>query len=454
MGTVKTFFQSDTGRGMVVMPLELPQRTSSRQNPLAGAFVALLLFMLIYCSRLQDWVPGLSHVPLAKFAGIVALVALVFSLRYIRQRLPMEVVLLFLLVGQMFLASAMSPVWRGGAFQQTLDFAKVLIVVIVMNVAVTSPKRLRGLMLIQAASVAMIAAVSVWKGSLIAGRLEGTLSGSYADPNDLALAIIISLPLCLALLFLSRSRVWKMTWAAAMLVMVYCVFLTGSRGGFLSFMVVAAVCLWTFAIRGRRRYLLVLTVAGGLLLWLLSSGTVVERLAGTFSRGEDTSASYSSAQQRQELLVRSIDVTVQHPLFGVGPGNFPAVSGSWHTTHNSFTLMSSEGGIPAFILYVLILWCGFSNLRATRQLLRGQAESSVLAQALYASLAGYVVGSFFLSVSYQFFPYILVAYTTVLFSMTVKSSARSKAQVAVCQAEPLVDASMGEHATVTNSASW
>lgn len=453
MGTVKTIFRSDADSAWDVMVTESKpsRRLSSQQKPLAGAFVALLLFMIIYCSRLQDWVPGLSNVPLAKFAGIVALFALVFSLRHIRQRLPREVVFLVVLVGQLFIASAMSPVWAGGAFQTTLDFAKVLIVVIVMAVAVNSPRRLHLLILVQAACVAMIAAVAVWKGSLIGGRLEGMFSGNYADPNDLALAVSISLPLCLALLLLSRNRFWKAVWIAAMVVMIYSVLLTGSRGGFLSLIVVVAVSLWTLAIRGRRRYLLALTALGGLLLWPLASATVVGRIKGTFSPAEDTSAAYASAQQRQQLLLRSIEVTEQHPLFGVGPGNFDTISGNWHTTHNSYTLMSSEGGVPAFILYVLILWCGFANLRATKQLIWGQTKSSLLAYALHASLVGYVVGSFFLSVSYQFFPYILVAYTTALFSISASSAAESQKLQAVRQVEPDKElVRQSEHTTVVH----
>ncbi len=109
-----------------------------------------------------------------------------------------------------------------------------------------------------------------------------------------------------------------------------------------------------------------------------------------------------------------------------GPGNFEQVSGQWHTTHNSLTLMSSEGGVPAMILYCLILWCGFKNLGATRRLVRGQRASRVLAGALLASLAGYAVGSLFLSEAYMFLPYILVGYTAALFSITRTSSALSR----------------------------
>jgi hypothetical protein len=88
--------------------------------------------------------------------------------------------------------------------------------------------------------------------------------------------------------------------------------------------------------------------------------------------------------------------------------------------------MSSEGGIPALVLYVLILWCGFKNLRAAKRWVRGKTTPTVLVRALQASLAGFLVGSVFLSVAYQFFPYILVAYTTALFSIARKSSALSR----------------------------
>jgi O-antigen ligase len=435
MGAIDNFSKNDSGTVVDATATDSVsiQRQTLQRKPLVGAYVALLSFMVIYCARPEDWIPGLSRVPLAKIAGFLALLALVFSLKDIRQRFPREVVFLSLLIGQLLVASFLSPVWRGGAFQVTLDFAKVLMIVLVIIAAVGTSQRLRMLIFTQAVSVSAIAAVAIWKGRLILGRLEGILGGNYSDPNDMALAIVMSLPLCLALLFLSRNRAWKILWAISILMMTYVVFLTGSRSGFLALVVTVAVSLWEFAIRGRRRYLLALAALAGVILWQSSGGTLVGRLKGTFNPKEDTAAAYDSAQERQLLFWRSVEVTKEHPLFGVGPGNFDEVSGYWHTTHNSFTLISSEGGVPALMLYVLILWCGFKNLRATKHLARGKTESSLLARALLASLAGYVVGSLFLSEAYQFFPYILVAYTTALFRIANKPASRSKERGTVSQ---------------------
>jgi O-antigen ligase len=121
-----------------------------------------------------------------------------------------------------------------------------------------------------------------------------------------------------------------------------------------------------------------------------------------------------SAQQRKELLFISLKVTAQHPLFGVGPGNFAIVSGVWLATHNSYTQMSAEGGIPAFLLYVLILWRGIANVRDISKYPKTGKRVRLFSMALGASLAAYLVGSFFASVAYQVFPYCLVAYTGVL----------------------------------------
>jgi O-antigen ligase len=385
--------------------------------------------MVVYCARPEDWIPRVSVVPLAKITAILALLALVLYVRHI-QRLPREVLYLIFLIGQLFLASMMSPVWRGGAVQKTLDFAKVLLLVIVITMAVNTARRLRRLIFVQAASVAVIAVVAVWKGRLILGRLKGTLGGNYSDPNDLALAIIISLPLCFALLLLSTSRIRKTTWALLMLVMFWAVFLTASRGGLITLIATAAIFLWEFAIRGRRRYLMVLAVLAGLIFWQFSAGTLAERFKGALNGTE------SSAEGRQELFWRSVEVTKRHPLFGVGPGNFVELSGNWHVTHNSFTEMSSEGGMPAFALYVLILWSGFKNLTASKRIARGRTELSLLARALHASLVGYLVGSLFLSVSYQFFPYFLVAYTTVLFQIAKRSASHSREGRSVSQEAP------------------
>ena len=389
-------------------------RTSLRRQPLLLAYFWLLLFSVVNFARPEDWIPGLTRIPLAKITGILAFVALVFTIGKVRHRYAREMIYLFLLFGQLCLTVPFSPIWRGGAFQGVLDFSKVVVIGIVMLLVVRTTIRLRYLLFVQAASVAIVAVVSVWKRGYLSGRLQGVLNGNYGNPNDLALCIVVSLPLCLVFLFGSRSRLRKTVWAAAIAVMTYAVFLTSSRAGLLSLIVVVSVCLWEFAIRGRRRYLVAVVAIAAVVFSVYAANGVVGRLSA-----KDESAS-ESAQQRRELLIKSLNVTAQHPLFGIGPGNFTVVSGNWHVSHNSYTQMSSEGGIPALVLYLLILSRGFTNVRSVKRMTRNGGELKMFASALRASLAGFVVGSFFASEAYQFLTYFLVFYTTILYHMALR----------------------------------
>jgi O-antigen ligase len=386
----------------------------SRREPLGFAFSGLILFMVVYFARPEDWIPGLAAVPLAKLTGVLMLLALVFSFGNVRWHMPWELIFLSLLVVQLWLTVPFSPVWRGGAFHMMLDFSKMLPLVIVIYGAVRSMKRLQWVLFVQAASVAAIAITSIVKAHILGGRLRGVLSGMYGNPNDLAFAIDLSLPLCLALAMATRSYWKKFAWSVVMLLMIYTVFRTASRAGAITLAAVTLICLWQLGVKSRRFYLLLLIPVAVIVLWLHSGNALRERFEQENVNLATNSQFSGSAQQRKQLLIRSLEVTAQHPLFGVGPGNFPIVSTAWLVTHNSYTQISAEGGIPAFLLYILALWRGFANLRDIRKYRKAGKRIRLFSVVLEASLAGYLIGSFFCSVAYSLFPYCLIAYTSVL----------------------------------------
>jgi O-antigen ligase len=369
--------------------------------------------MAIYFARPEDWIPGVHIVPLAKVTGAILILAFLVSMGKVRGRVPNEVIYLALLVLQMFLTVPMSQVWMGGAFWTTLNFSKVAPVVFVMVWVVNTMPRLRLLILLQTVCVTIIAAVTIWKGHILGGRIEGVLSGNYANSNDLACQIVICVPFCMVFLLRSRSLAAKLGWGSAILLLTYGVFVTGSRAGFLAYGLAMAVCIWEFAIRGRYRFLLIFVIIGMLFLPVFG-GKLLERLRSTASEGQDTSA-YDSAQQRRDLFWRSLDVTIHNPLFGVGPGNFAIVSGNWHVTHNAYTEVSAEAGLPALILYLLILWRANRNVRIVKRYRNVDRECVLWAKALRASLLAFLVSSFFASVAFEYFPYFLTGYTTALF---------------------------------------
>jgi O-antigen ligase len=313
----------------------------------------------------------------------------------------------------------------------------VIPIILVMTMAVNTLVRLRRLLFVQTASVAAVVAVTLFKGSYSYGRLYGAVRGIYLNPNELALAIVMTFPLAMAFLLRTRNAVRKFIWGPILVLMAFGLLKTVSRAGFIALLVAVAVCLWEFGLKGRRPYLFVLTGIVALVLFFSSSGALGTRLSGIFNPQDNLGSAYGSADARRKLLRLSLEVTAEHPLLGVGPGNFQVLTGFWEQTHNSYTQLSSEAGVPALLIYLMIFWRAFANIRAVKRDPGAPAENLLFAGALRASLVGYLVGSFFDSVAYEFFPYILVAYTTSLFRIREApipvSSGQSKVEL---QARP------------------
>ena len=90
-----------------------PLRFATKADPLAGAFFWLSAFYAVYCVRPEDWIPGLSYIPLAKIAGVFALVALLMSAGRSQRRfrdLPREAGYFVAMIGLLFISALLSPV--------------------------------------------------------------------------------------------------------------------------------------------------------------------------------------------------------------------------------------------------------------------------------------------------------------------------------------------------------
>ena len=342
---------------------------------LRGPFFWLSAFYLVYCIRLEDWIPGLVYLPLAKISGLFAIVGLFTSLGKSKRSLrdvPKEGRYLLAMIGLLFVSAVFSPVWKGGAFLRTIDFSKVFIAWVLTYLLVTSVERLRRIIIIQVGSVAVVSMISMLRSGSHP-RLEGALGGIYSNPNDLAFAIVLSLPFCLAFLLSAKSFLRKGLWALAMLLPAAALVLTASRAGFITLIISGTVCLWHFAVKGRRPQLIVATVLIGAALLAVAGGTLQKRFMAMTGQDLDTSvesSAYGSFEERERLIFRALYGIEQYPLLGVGKNNFVTYSGVWREVHVSYLQIAVEGGIPAFILYLMFFYRGFANLRQMRRFKR------------------------------------------------------------------------------------
>ncbi len=97
--------------------------------------------------------------------------------------------------------------------------------------------------------------------------------------------------------------------------------------------------------------------------------------------------------------------------------NYVLRSNGNHATHNSYTQVASEMGIPAAIIYILFLITALKRLKKTQERTvssRKEQRWYYVAVGLQAALGGYMVSSFFASVSYLWYVYYLVGYAIAL----------------------------------------
>jgi O-antigen ligase len=264
-------------------------------------------------------------------------------------------------------------------------------------------------------------------------RIEGVIGGLFSNPNDLALHLVTMVPITLGLLLATRNILGKAVYLVCSLVFIAGIVVTFSRGGFLGFVVAIFVLAWKLARRSR----LLFTVVGVCVI-----GGLIALAPGAF-RGRISTTDDASAQARTDDLKRSIFLSIRHPLFGVGMGNYVFFSNRAKATHNAYTQVTAEMGLAAGVFYLLFLISPLRRLRRveheTRELKGRKPPLYYLAVTIQASLLGFMVCSFFSSVAYLWYPYYLVAYAICvrrIYAATPEGIRAKEAALAASAAKP------------------
>jgi O-antigen ligase len=235
---------------------------------------------------------------------------------------------------------------------------------------------------------------------------DARLQSGASDPNYLAAVVVGALVLAGGLAaFEGRARV-RLTLAAAALILLYGLLATQSRGGFIA---AAAALLCALAIfrSGRGRVLLgILVVCAFAAVFFALNPLVLERVTTIDGGGNG----------RAQLWDVAWRVARDHPIAGVGIGNFVAVERDYvreakplrfsdliaeqpHVVHNEYLQTLAETGVVGLVLLVALI-VGLLRtflLAAKRFDELGDGAMATLARALFVALIGMLSASFFLS---------------------------------------------------------
>jgi O-antigen ligase len=405
---------------------ETPQRRTKGNWTLkrghALSYAGLFLFTIILYARPAEFYPS----PLtASIALIVALATLAFfiptqlSLEGTLTARPTEVnlVLLFCLTALLSIPLAINRLTAWQEFTGT--FIRCIIIFIVIVNAVRTRTRLKGLLFVALVSGLWLSfeAINDFRRGLntVDGyRAGGRGNGIFGNTNDMALHVVTLLPIAIALLFGTRSLIRKLLIGACAALMVAAIVLSYSRGAFLGMIVVLIFMAMKLGPRHRVEIILAILVLAGAVL-LLAPDNYGGRLLSIFMPSLDPGG---SADNRRGELFRSAYIALRHPLLGIGMGNYQSeMSYKGLVTHNSYTQVAAEMGATALVCYTLFI---VTPLRKLGQIARetfetrGSSHYYYLAVGLQASLLGYMVSSFFLSVAYVWYVYYLVGFAVCL----------------------------------------
>jgi O-antigen ligase len=387
------------------------------RNGHALTYAGLYIFSILVLFRPYELVPGLGFLSSTAFY-FAALTLVIFiptqlSTEGTMTAFPTEVkcvlVMILLMVVTIPIGKDAGNSWL--VFKDT--YIKSVLMFIVMVNVLRTRARLMGLMWLSLSVGVILSYMAI--GMYLRGELKAEgyrvavqIGGMFGNPNDLALHLVTMMPIAVALALGSESRLMRLLYFAMAGVFVAGNMVTFSRGGFLGLIVTGAVLAWKLGRRQRLNVVLASGVIGGLVI-LLAPGNYGLRILSIFYPEMDN---VGSNDQRRELLFRSIWVTLRNP-WGIGAGNSPVMNDYNLQTHNAYTQVSSELGILGFVAYIIFIVSPFRKLAAIERALIAEDRRDwfyYLSIGLQASIAGYMVSSFFVSVAYNWFIYYLIAY--------------------------------------------
>jgi O-antigen ligase len=304
--------------------------------------------------------------------------------------------------------------WQGGSARFLETYARTdLVFLVIAGGAAIKWGEIRALFYtIAAASVVNLLTAQFFSDSAN-GRLSLVASGTIGNSNDLAAHLLLVLPF---LLFVTmdpkRSLFIRIPLLLAVAYGLKITLGTASRGALLAVFAGFLFMLWRATPAQRVLAVGGAVLLGGVFIAILPAATL-GRLGNLF--GQEHYEAEVSADIRSYLFKQSIAYTIEHPLFGVGPGQFSDYEGKervsagtvgvWKQPHFIFTQVSADCGIPALIFYVAGLISALSAVVRVHRRARKQNNIEI-ANACFCyllAMVGFLVAGSLLPFAYHFY---------------------------------------------------
>ena len=203
------------------------------------------------------------------------------------------------------------------------------------------------------AYVLVASALYNYASGTVAVAYEGRYSATGVNAVDLALILMIGLPLAMQLFFVAgkgaKGLFWKLLNLAFIPLAVFAIILTGSRTSLIAIVPFGIFLVTTGKIPlNRKMQIFAILLVAALMLLPFVPTSVTSRLSTLGS-----SIEAGDLGGRVALWLESIKLLATHPFFGIGSGALDMAIGS--AAHNTFVSVATETGTFGFLFFFLML---------------------------------------------------------------------------------------------------
>ena len=351
-----------------------------------------ILAVVPFCESL-----GVGPVSIGRLMAVVAI--LVLLVRYFTERLPVTSLpsSTWTPAAAFTLVIVASGLWAANFDDWVFAIGQVGIAIAyfaAFALLVRRPEEVAGLLRVYVLGAVLSAGIGFYQAAI-----DTRAEGLQGDPNIYGLYQVAALPAAFALMRLTQGA-QRWLWFAATVPVTLSILASQSRGSLLAFM---ATVLFMAALTERRRLYLPLAIGGGIVLG--AAALLFD------DRYAPSRVSTDRASGRIDIWYTAWHAFLDHPLTGIGAGNFvpqsierlttePGVElvkshllvGKGIEVHNLYLEALTERGIFGLITLVALLACTLHALLAARRL------RSASVDALAPMLVAFIVAAVFLSV--------------------------------------------------------
>ncbi len=390
---------------------ELPKKVHSRDRSefYKPFHYVLLVYLFFYCSRIPELIPYLHVGLVLQPILLVGMILTGTAKNMFRSDIGryMTAFTIWVAIGVPF------STWRGGSFQILLLSLQALVLMFCMAAFVRTLEDCYRVITVMAVAAAAVGVLSLLVGgSLRPGdpRLGlGQKAATLADANIFALYLAVGLP-CIWFASTIRSGLLKIPVLCLVIPVLLALGHTGSRMGLLA-LVIEVLFFLVFASATQRITILL----GGVLCLALAGSFLPQRILERFTtffqaQSAASEEAAASSEARMIMLKRGLELSLEHPLLGVGPGEFIDAEAKeaaaahqraqWRYTHNCFLEVSSETGVLGLILFVVPFYRAYKGVTPFRSRFPSKRVRQA-ALCIQLAMLATLVGTFFLSIAYS-----------------------------------------------------